>query len=488
MDFFLPDSSRLLYARMRITNPATKVIPMYWWSNIAVTEEQTSRVIVPAVESYSSLAPEWNVLKVNIPHPYGEEDATYPLRNKFSVDYFFKTLDDERKYICQVDADGYGLVETSTSLLKGRKMFVWGDSQGGAKWRSFLADDGKSGAYDEIQCGLARTQYESLPMPPRTTWEWLEGYGAISIEPGRAHGDWAEARTAAREALDGIVTAEQMEKILNDTRAMAKRPADEKLISMRGWGALERYRRDKDGTSFMCDHLDFGEMNEEQSVWLSLLENGTVGVHSPDDEPVSYQKQAEWISMLKAALKGKDKDNWFAHYLYGTALVAEEDYEAAEEHLERSRGLLECAWNCYALAVLRMKNGDRAGELDYILRAYSYRSADLSLAKETFRTLNNLGEYEKIVELFESADEKIKENNRCLLVYAYALANLDRVDEAEDILTGGGKKNLIVPDIRECEETVTDLWFLIQKKHGLSKAEMGNPPLDFDFRMFANMD
>jgi tetratricopeptide (TPR) repeat protein len=134
-----------------------------------------------------------------------------------------------------------------------------------------------------------------------------------------------------------------------------------------------------------------------------------------------------------------------------------------------------------------MKNGDRAGELDYILRAYSYRSADLSLAKETFRTLNNLGEYEKIVELFESADEKIKENNRCLLVYAYALANLDRVDEAEDILTGGGKKNLIVPDIRECEETVTDLWFLIQKKHGLSKAEMGNPPLDFDFRMFTNM-
>ena len=45
MDFFLPESSRFLYARMRITNPNPEVIPMYWWSNIAVPEDPDGRVI-----------------------------------------------------------------------------------------------------------------------------------------------------------------------------------------------------------------------------------------------------------------------------------------------------------------------------------------------------------------------------------------------------------------------------------------------------------
>ena len=33
MDFFLPQGSELLYARIRITNPNDHVAPMYWWSN-----------------------------------------------------------------------------------------------------------------------------------------------------------------------------------------------------------------------------------------------------------------------------------------------------------------------------------------------------------------------------------------------------------------------------------------------------------------------
>ena len=50
----------------------------------------------------------------------------------------------------------------------GKELFVWGNSQGGHKWMNFLTADNESGRYDEIQCGLAATQYESLPMPPHT--------------------------------------------------------------------------------------------------------------------------------------------------------------------------------------------------------------------------------------------------------------------------------------------------------------------------------
>ena len=484
MDFFLPDGSKLLYGRMRITNPNYEVVPMYWWSNIAVTEDVKARVIVPAIETYTSVGPDWEVLKVDIPHPFGETDVTYPLRNKIAIDYFFKTLDTERKYVCQVDENGYGLVETSTARLKGRKLFVWGDSAGGAKWRSFLADDGKSGAYDEIQCGLARTQYECIPMPPRTTWEWIEGYGAINVDPEKAHGSWADARSAAEESLAAMVTEEALEKMLEDTRAMAMRPADEKLISMNGWGALEAYRREKIGVSFMCEHLDFGEITDEQKTWVDLYENGTVGEHDPAEEPISYQKQKEWISLLRQAIKNKDKDNWFAYYLLGTCLISEEEYEQAEYYLERSRELCECAWNCYALSVNAFKQNDTERELELMTLAYSYRKNDLSLAKEAFRCFYLNGQHKTVVELYESATDEIKVNERCRLFYACARAEVGRVDESEELLMGGGK-DLVVPDIRECEETVTNLWFRLRELRGVSRQDAGDPPRDLDFRMFA---
>ena len=38
MDFFLPDGSRVLFARMRLVNENAQTVPTYWWSNIAVPE------------------------------------------------------------------------------------------------------------------------------------------------------------------------------------------------------------------------------------------------------------------------------------------------------------------------------------------------------------------------------------------------------------------------------------------------------------------
>ena len=52
MDFYLPEGSRMLYARMRVTNTTREVVPMYWWSNIAVPEDEGARVITWANGSY----------------------------------------------------------------------------------------------------------------------------------------------------------------------------------------------------------------------------------------------------------------------------------------------------------------------------------------------------------------------------------------------------------------------------------------------------
>lgn len=52
MDFFLPENSSFLYARIRIENPKDHPVPMYWWSNVAVEETEKSRMIVPAEDAY----------------------------------------------------------------------------------------------------------------------------------------------------------------------------------------------------------------------------------------------------------------------------------------------------------------------------------------------------------------------------------------------------------------------------------------------------
>lgn len=54
MDFWLEEDGRFLNCRMRIVNESADVIPMYWWSNIAVPEFEDGRIVVPARRAYTN--------------------------------------------------------------------------------------------------------------------------------------------------------------------------------------------------------------------------------------------------------------------------------------------------------------------------------------------------------------------------------------------------------------------------------------------------
>ena len=486
MDFFLPENSAFLHVRVRLENPNAKVIPMYWWSNVAVSEKEGDRVIVPAEQSYS--APDAEVVKIDIPVHNGI-DVSYPSDNIMSNDYFWKTLDGKRRYICQLDATGYGLCQTSTRRLAGRKLFVWGNSQGGRHWQNFLTADDESGRYDEIQCGLAKTQYECLPMPPHTVWEWLEVYGPMTADPEKIHGDWKGARQEAEAILDKEMPAETLESILERTRRMAKTPAEKILFLQDGWGALENERRKKSGEPLLAEHLVFAPTGEEQREWLRLLNEGTLGEHDPAAVPLSYQSQEEWQKLLAKALREKDKENWYAYYQAGTAMIAKEDYDRAEKLLLRSRRLADTAWTHYALAVLYRKTGRHEAEVRSMLAAYALRREDVCLVKEVLRCLHEQNRPKRLIRLYEELPESIRENARCKIYYAYALARTGKRERAEEILCGK-KGILIVPDIRECENITSELWFLLQsEKRGAGETgDLPEPPDALDFRMFTRRD
>ena len=175
MDFWLEEEDRVLNCRMRIVNESEEVIPMYWWSNMAVPEYEGGRVIVPAEKAFTNAA--GVVYKVAIPMVQGVDVTEYKRIPK-SVDYFFDIEDEGPKYIANIDKDGYGLLQTSTGRLRSRKLFSWGNGEASDHWQEFLTD--QAGRYLEIQAGLGKTQYGCIPMAPHTAWEWLEQYGPAS--------------------------------------------------------------------------------------------------------------------------------------------------------------------------------------------------------------------------------------------------------------------------------------------------------------------
>lgn len=186
MDFWMEDDPYLNLG-VRIYNESSSVIPMYWWSNIAVSEYEGGHVIVLADSAYTNK--HGLVYKVEVPIVDGIDITDYQMI-PYSVDYFFDIPEKSMKYIANVDRSGYGLLHVSSERLRSRKLFSWGHQETSAHWQRYLTEN--QGSYIEIQAELAKTQYGCIPMAPHTTWEWIERYGAIQMPKERINASHKE--------------------------------------------------------------------------------------------------------------------------------------------------------------------------------------------------------------------------------------------------------------------------------------------------------
>jgi len=485
MDFFLPDGSRLLFCRMRIVNDNPYMTPMYWWSNIAVPEDKNGRVVMDTTETYTNRN---NMLsKTSVPIAEGI-DITYPTNNPVAIDFFWKLPQNARRFVCQLDKNGYGLIQNSTSRLKGRKLFVWGQGPGGDRWQNYLSADDCPGRYVEIQAGLACTQYENLPMPPYTAWEWMETYGAMQADPAKVHGNWDDARAEVNARLDEMIGAEALEQLLNDTRRMATTPADRVIYSGGGWGALEALRRRVQCQKPTCAHLDFGALEAEQAPWKALLEGSSFGDQCTCKVPVSYMLQPEWTALVEKAVKGADAYNWYTWYMLGTIRMAQTRLDEAREALERSMSLNPSAWALYCLAQLERLAGNRSESALMIMRAAQMSGYDFCLVREALRKLTETEQYRAVLNFAASLPAEMVSIPRNRLNIAMSYIKLGNIENAEKLLwTEGG---MVVADVREGEVSVTELWFLIEEAKAARDGrtfdrEEADVPAALDFRMGA---
>ncbi len=482
MDFFLPEGSRFLYARMRITNPNPEVIPMYWWSNIAVPEDPNGRVITWANGSYINGG---NVSEIPIPINDGK-DVSYPVNTDIAMDYFYNIPANKRKFECQLGKDGYGFVQTSTSRLQGRKLFIWGQSAGGERWQNYMTANDCDGLYVELQAGLAHTQYESLPMPPESTWEWLEAYGALQADPEKVHGEWHTAQAEADRALNELLTEDALEAKLLATRDMATRRAEDVLFEGSGWGALEIKLRESMGVEKkMTPHLDFGECGPEQAQWLSLLEESFFPEPDVLERPASYMLQPEWTQMLEKACETVDRFNWYAHLQLSMIYFAMRRIDDAEREAAASLNLKISPWGLYTMAHVELEKDNKNEGALLCMRASKMLPRDLSIAKEAMTLLVCLRMYDQALALLKTFPEEIQENGRIRVYALMANVRLGNIEESEKILYGNG--GLVIPDVREGETLVTEMWWELEelkaKRDGREfSRQTAEVPAMFDFR------
>ncbi|MEU5240462.1 DUF5107 domain-containing protein [Streptomyces lydicus] len=463
VDLWLPDGSDFLYVGVRIRNPHHHIAPVYWWSNIAVPEAEGSRVLAPAEEAWH-FGYERTLRRVPVPE-YDGADRTYPLRSEFPADYFYDLPDGARRWITSLDAEGHGLVQTSTDTLRGRKLFLWGAGRAGRRWQRWLTEPG-TGGYAEIQAGLARTQLEHLPLDGGAEFSWLEAYGPLAADPATVHGtDWAAARGEVADRLEAALPRADVDAAYAAWLPYADREPKESLATGSGWGALEVARAGLDlpGTPFAAATL-----GPEQEPWLTLLRTGNL--HAEDPLPGAALTAPAWRDLLESAPSGPATD-----YHLGLAQWQAGDRAQAVRSWERALAHGAGALPLYCLAVAESAAGEpvRAADRYAEAAAAAARAAAAggpharvrqavrtALVREAVPALLAAGRTEAADALLAGLPRAELDRGCFRLLTARVRLAQGRPAAAREIFDAGFE----IADLREGDETLGDTWYAIAER------------------------
>ncbi|MEU9351107.1 DUF5107 domain-containing protein [Streptomyces griseoloalbus] len=470
VDLWLPDGSDFLHVGVRIRNPHEKPVPTYWWSNIAVPED--CRVLAPAEEAWH-FGYERRLRRVPVP-VYEDIDRTYPPNSTYAADYFYEVPEHRRRWIAALDAEGRGLVQTSTDVLRGRKLFVWGRGPGGRRWQQWLTEPG-TGGYCEIQAGLARTQLEHVRLDAEDEVSWLETYGPFDARP---EGEWADVLGEAENRLEAALPRAAVDAAYAAWQPYADTEPGERLAAGSGWGALEVLRT---GWKLPGTPFDESTLGEDQEAWLHLLRAGSVpgppGARPPGDTLVARH----WRDMLETAPATP-----LTEYHLGVAQWHAGDRAQAVRSWERGLRHAPSRWpvlRCLAVADQEERHPERAAEryaeaFDDLCRHRgetgdedgSWAAVAAALGREAIEALLAVGRTGDARSVWERLDAATRARGRFRLIEAGLLLAEGRRARARAVFDAGFE----VADLREGDEVIGRLW----------AALTGEPlPQRHDFRM-----
>ncbi|MEU9859704.1 DUF5107 domain-containing protein [Streptomyces sp. NPDC047971] len=455
VDLWLPEGSDFLHAGIRIRNPHERTVPVYWWSNTAVPEDR--RILAPADEAWLH-GYERGLRRVPVPvtedHTGTAADHTYPLRGTLPADYFYDVPEERRRWIAALDETGAGLVQTSTDLLRGRKLFVWGSARGGRRWQEWLTEPGAPG-YAEIQAGLARTQLEHLRLEAGAEFNWLETYGPLAAAPSAVHGeDWAAARASVETSLEQALPRAAVDAAYTAWRDGA---ADTEPVTVlaagSGWGALELLAggHELPGTPFPASTL-----GAEQKPWLELLRTGVLPPPEDGAVPGPPLVADHWRDMLETAPAEP-----FTEYHLGIAQWHAGDLAQAVRSWERGLQQAHVRWPLlYCLAVADEEGGHPERAAERFAEAFDALPEDAgavltaALGREALTALLAAGRVPQARALWERLPAPAHGHGAFRFAEARLLLAEGRKAEARAVFDAGFE----VPDLREGAEILGDVW------------------------------
>ncbi|MGW1248513.1 DUF5107 domain-containing protein [Streptomyces sp. NPDC002535] len=473
VDLWLPEGSDFLYVGVRIRNPHERTAPVYWWSNIAVPEDR--RVLAPADAAWHH-GYERGLSRVPVPVTEDGTDRTYPLNSTHAADWFYDLPEGRRRWIAALDADGTGLVQTSTDPLRGRKLFVWGTGRGGRRWQEWLTEPGTPG-YAEIQAGLARTQLEHLELAAGAEFSWLEAYGPIAADPATALGeDWSAARADVERSLSGALPRATVDAAYTAWREEAADLAPEEVLAAgSGWGALEVLRggHELPGTPFPESTL-----GPEQEPWRELLRTGVLPAPVNGAAPLIAPLVASpWRDMLETAPADPTTE-----YQLGIAQWHAGDRAQAVRSWERGLKEAGTRWPLlYCLAVADREDGHPERAADHFEEAFTDHEATAggretatgpgtttagadddegralvatALGREALDALLAVDRPDRARTLWHRLPDSARRRGAFRLIEVRLLLAERRPDEARAVFDAGFE----VADLREGAEVLGELW------------------------------
>lgn len=439
IDFWL-DENKLMTA-VCIENQNSEVVPMYWWSNMATPEYKGGRVVVPANSAYNN-SDGMGIKKSQIPFDNGI-DVSYPENIPNTIDYFYDIAKNDDKFIANVDSEGYGLLQFSSSNLKGRKLFSWGHRKGSSHWQKMLTD--KAGDYVEIQAGLGKTQYECIPMPPKCVWSFSECYTLADIPESKVNLPYNELVNAVRDQIASLGGCNMLDKKLPDFLNDISLQKGDVVLSGSGFGYLNKTLGGK-----APEHLAF-YADDEVKPWIDLAENKTL---------MGRLSFAYGCKMENLLMKNRNICNWNIAYQLALLAYDRREFEKAKQYCAQSLIFDNNEYNNHLYGFILYQLDDERS-VYFAEKCIDINSGSYCLAESVFALLLKQKAYSSVIGCFDKLSEDIKQNPRILMYLSMAYLKAGDAKKAEEILTGNG--GLVLLDFREGDKFLDILYRSIRK-------------------------
>lgn len=439
IDFWL-DENKLMTA-VRIENQNSEVVPMYWWSNMATPEYKGGRVVVPANSAYNN-SDGMGIKKSQIPFDNGI-DVSYPENIPNTIDYFYDIAPNDDKFIANVDSEGYGLLQFSSSNLKGRKLFSWGHRKGSSHWQKMLTD--KAGDYVEIQAGLGKTQYECIPMPPKCVWSFSECYTLADIPENKVNIPYNELVNAVRKQIHSLGGCSVLDKKLPDFLNDISLQKGDVVLSGSGFGYLNKTLGGK-----APEHLAF-YADDEVKPWIDLAENKTL---------MGRLSFAYGCKMENLLMKNRNICNWNIAYQLALLAYDRREFEKAKQYCAQSMIFDNNEYNNHLYGFILYQLDDERS-VYFAEKCIDINSGSYCLAESVFALLLKQKAYSSVIGCYDKLFDVIKQNPRILMYLSMAYLKSGDAKKAEKILTENG--GLVLLDFREGDKFLDILYRSIRK-------------------------